>query len=268
MIQNLFNIQDKVIIVTGGLGQLGKYYSIKLAEAGAKVAIIEKSVAPERISPELKKLNIKIFEADITDKKSLISCLEDIKKELGVPFGLINNAAIDSPPNAPALENGPFETYPEESWDKVMNVNLKGTFLACQIFGSEMAKHKSGSIINISSIYGVVSPDQNLYQYRRDRGEIFFKPVAYSASKSGILNLTRYLATYWAKSNVRVNTLTLSGVFNNQEKDFLNIYNSRIPIGRMANPDDYIGAIIYLLSQASSYTTGSNMTIDGGWTAI
>jgi NAD(P)-dependent dehydrogenase (short-subunit alcohol dehydrogenase family) len=131
-----------------------------------------------------------------------------------------------------------------------------------------MAKSKKGSIINISSIYGLVSPDQNLYSYRREKGEIFFKPVAYSVSKSGILNLTRYLAVYWAKHNVRVNSLTISGVFNNQDNEFLNQYCNRIPIGRMANSDEYNGAVVFLASSSSSYMTGSNLVIDGGWTAI
>ena len=149
-----------------------------------------------------------------------------------------------------------------------MDVNLKGVFLACQIFGAAMANSSGGSIINIASIYGVVSPDQSLYDYRRRRGEVFFKPVAYAASKSGILNLTRYLAVYWCKSNVRVNSLTIAGVFNNQEKNFLEAYCARIPIGRMADEQDYNGSVLYLASKASSYMTGSNLVIDGGWTAI
>jgi NAD(P)-dependent dehydrogenase (short-subunit alcohol dehydrogenase family) len=114
----------------------------------------------------------------------------------------------------------------------------------------------------------MVSPDQNLYQYRRDRGEVYFKPVAYSVSKSGILNLSRYLAVYWAKLNVRVNSLTIAGVFNNQDKDFLDNYCSRIPLGRMANFNEYDGAVVFLASDSSSYMTGSNLILDGGWTAI
>ena len=149
-----------------------------------------------------------------------------------------------------------------------MDVNVKGVYLCCKVFGGAMAKAGKGSIINISSIYGVVSPDQSLYEYRRRRGESFFKPVAYSTSKSALLNLTRYLAVYWAKKNVRVNTLTIAGVFANQEPAFLEAYCGRIPVGRMAEGGDYHGAVIFLASPASAYMTGSNLVMDGGWTAI
>ena len=125
-----------------------------------------------------------------------------------------------------------------------------------------------GSIINVASIYGMLSPDHNLYEYRHQRGETFYKPVAYSASKSGILNLTRYLAVYWAKKNIRVNTLTIAGVFNNQEQAFLDAYCGRIPVGYMAGADDYNGSVLFLASPASRYMTGANLIIDGGWTAI
>jgi NAD(P)-dependent dehydrogenase (short-subunit alcohol dehydrogenase family) len=131
-----------------------------------------------------------------------------------------------------------------------------------------MAKNKKGSIINISSIYGIVSPDQSLYEYKRKEGVEFYKPVSYSVSKSALINLTKYLAVYWAKNNVRVNTLIIAGVFNNQDKEFLNLYNNRIPIGRMANYDEYNGALVFLASNASKYMTGSELKIDGGWTAI
>ncbi len=148
-----------------------------------------------------------------------------------------------------------------------MEVNVKGTFLMCQAFGAAMAEAGRGSIINIGSIYGVVSPDQSIYQYRRDRGEEFYKPVAYSTSKSALMNLTRYLAVYWAKKGVRVNTLVLAGVFNHQDKEFLENYTRRMPMGRMANADEYNASVVYLLSDASLYMTGAALTLDGGWTA-
>jgi NAD(P)-dependent dehydrogenase (short-subunit alcohol dehydrogenase family) len=208
------------------------------------------------------------FESNITNKRELENLFIKIESRVGVPTVLINNAAIDSPPSASTDDNGPFENYPEASWDKVLDVNLKGVFLCCQIFGAAMAKANRGSIINIASIYGLVSPDQNLYEYRRKRGEEFYKPIAYSASKSGIINLTRYLAVYWAKKNVRVNSLTIAGVFNDQELEFLKAYCNRMPIGRMANVDEYNGSILFLASSASKYMTGHNLVVDGGWTAI
>ena len=152
-------------------------------------------------------------QADVTDKDSLEQALQTITAEWETPSGLVNNAALDSPPNAPVEENGPFETYPVASFEKILQVNVTGVFLCCQVFGRAMAEAGRGSIINICSTYGVVSPNQDLYTYRRERGETFFKPVAYSVSKSALLNLTRYLATYWAKKGVRVNTLTFGGVF-------------------------------------------------------
>lgn len=267
--KTMFDVSGEIVLITGVCGQLGSAYAKTFLDSGAKVVGLDmrpgtQSEVLESEYPE------KFFfcKADVTNKSSLQLALEDITLKAGTPTVLINNAAIDSPPSSPPEENGPFEDYPEASWDKVIDVNLKGVYLCCQVFGGAMAKAKKGSIINISSIYGVVAPDQNLYQYRRDRGEVFFKPVAYSASKSGILNLTRYLAVYWAKQNVRVNSMTIAGVFNNQEKDFLDVYCGRIPVGRMADSNEYNGAVVFLASNASAYMTGSNMVIDGGWTAI
>lgn len=269
MTSNLFNVSEEIVVITGASGQLGLEYSNTFLKGGAKVIALDlfKSRGVESLLSENKE-RFAFIKADITSSESLKDACVEIQSLFGVPTVLINNAAIDSPPNAPIEETGPFEDYPEASWDKVMDVNVKGVFLACKIIGSLMAKNNKGSIINISSIYGIVSPDQGLYEYRRKRGEIFYKPVAYSASKSALVNLSRYLAVYWAKKNVRVNTLVIAGVFNGQEEDFLNAYCNRIPIGRMANSDEYNGAMLFLASQASKYMTGSQLTIDGGWTAI
>lgn len=265
--QNLFSVEDKVVVVTGGCGQLGRAFTRALAERGAWVAVFD--VAPDNgcdFAGEIRERILKVT-ADVTSRDSLEAGLAEVKGKWGVPHALINNAGLDSPPDAPVEETGPFETYPESSWDKVMQVNSKGVFLCCQVLGGAMADAGRGSIVNINSIYGLVSPDQRIYQYRRTRGEEFFKPVAYSASKSSLLNLTRYLATYWAGKGVRVNTLTLAGVFNNQDSQFLEPYNARVPLGRMAGSDEYNGAAIFLISEASSYMTGANLIIDGGWTA-
>jgi NAD(P)-dependent dehydrogenase (short-subunit alcohol dehydrogenase family) len=204
---------------------------------------------------------------DVTDRASVEAGLERVAGEWGVPHLLVNNAGLDSPPDAPAEEVGPFETYPEESFDQVLDVNVKGTFLCCQVVGAAMAGEGRGSIVNISSIYGLLSPVQELYEFRRRGGEQFVKPVAYSVSKSAIFNLTRYLATYWARSGVRVNTLTLAGVWNDQPSEFVDAYNARVPLGRMLEAHEALGALVFLASDASSYVTGANVVVDGGWSA-
>jgi NAD(P)-dependent dehydrogenase (short-subunit alcohol dehydrogenase family) len=204
---------------------------------------------------------------DVTSRSSIEAATERVIAEHGVPHLLVNNAALDSPPDAPPEEVGPFETYPEESFDRVMDVNVKGTLLCCQVVGAAMAREGRGSIVNVSSVYGLLSPQQDVYEFRRREGQSFAKPVAYSVSKSAILNLTRYLATYWAKDGVRVNTLTLAGVANDQPDEFLKAYTARVPLGRMAEAGEALGAVVFLASDASSYMTGANLVVDGGWSA-
>jgi len=248
----LFDLEGRVAVVTGGLGQLGSEYVRGLTERGMKVAVWDVE-ADEPV--------------DVTDRASVEAATERVIAEHGVPHLLVNNAALDSPPDAPAEEVGPFETYPEASFDRVMEVNVKGTLLCCQVVGAAMAREGRGSIVNISSIYGMLSPQQDIYEFRRRGGETFTKPVAYSVSKSAVLNLTRYLATYWAKSGVRVNTLTLAGIFDDQPAEFLEAYTARVPLGRMAQAGEALGAIVFLASDASSYMTGANLVVDGGWSA-
>jgi NAD(P)-dependent dehydrogenase (short-subunit alcohol dehydrogenase family) len=271
MDSDLFDVSHKVVIVTGGLGQLGRQFSLTLLDRAAKVAVfdarVDDALTSERFGERRNDPNLEFFSVDVTQRSSLETALQGVIEKWGNPSALINNAALDSPPDASAAENGPFETYPEESWDKVLDVNVKGVVQACQVIGGQMAQAAGGSIINIASIYGMVSPDQRIYEYRRHDGASFFKPAAYSVSKSALLNLTRYLATYWAPKNVRVNTLTFGGVANNQDTEFLKGYCARVPLGRMAREDEYNGAIVFLISDASSYMTGSNLVIDGGWTA-
>jgi NAD(P)-dependent dehydrogenase (short-subunit alcohol dehydrogenase family) len=262
-----FNIEGKVAVITGGLGKLGETYCRAFREAGARVACLD---LPEEASPQpAADPNNWIYRStDITNRDALSQALEDISSHWETPHILINNAALDSPPGSPASENGPFEDFPEESWDRVMDVNLKGVFLSCQVFGGAMAAIGRGSIINIGSIYGVVSPDQRIYAYKQAKeGSPFYKPVAYSASKSGLYNLTRYLATYWATAGVRVNIITLAGISDNQDDEFLKGYLPKVPLGRMADPSDYTGPLIFLASDASRYMTGSTLTVDGGYGA-
>ncbi len=266
---DVFDVSSAVAIVTGVSGQLGAQYARALLTAGARVVglDIESSEACSHLLATQAE-RFAFVAADVTDRGSLQAALEVVRERFGSPTVLVNNAAIDAPPSSPPSENGPYEQYPDASWDRIMDVNVKGVHLCCQVFGQAMAAAGGGSIVNIASIYGVVAPDQSLYDYRRQRGETFFKPVAYSVSKSALLNLTRYLAVYWAKAGVRVNTLTIAGVFNDQEQAFLDAYCARIPVGRMAEPDAYNGAILFLASPASRYMTGANLVVDGGWTAI
>src|ERR671918_2035518 len=256
----LFDLAGRVAVVTGGLGQLGTVYAEGLLERGMRVAVLDlaEGAAPERV---------RVFRVDVTDRAAIEDALSEIDADWGMPHLLVNNAALDSPPDAPAEEVGPFETYPESSFDAVMDVNVKGVVLCCQVVGGAMAREGRGSIVNVSSVYGMLSPVQDLYAFRRESGESFFKPVAYSVSKSAILNLTRYLATYWAQDGVRVNTLTLAGVWNDQPPEFLEAYKTRVPLGRMLEPREALGAVVFLASDASSYVTGSNVVVDGGWSA-
>lgn len=268
-LEKLFGLTGKVAIITGAAGQLGGEYVRALLKAGASVGAFDTWLEnPKGNLKLIKSKKLVLVKVDITKKESIKQALKKVLLHLGEPDILINNAALDTPPDASELDTGPFETYPEKSWQQMMDVNLKGMFFCCQVIGGQMAKTGGGSIINISSIYGMVSPNQKIYEYKRKKGQIFYKPIGYSVSKSGVYNLTRYLATYWADKHIRVNTLTLAGVYNKQEKEFLDNYCSIIPIGRMAHQDEYNGAILFLSSDASKYMTGANLIIDGGWTAL
>jgi NAD(P)-dependent dehydrogenase (short-subunit alcohol dehydrogenase family) len=257
----LFDLSGRVAVVTGGLGQLGQVYTDGLVARGMRVAVYDVAAEPGGDDSVLR------FTVDVTDRRSIEAATDEVVAEWGAPHLLVNNAALDSPPDAPPEEVGPFETYPEASFDAVMDVNVKGVVLCCQVIGAAMAEAGRGSIVNLSSVYGLLSPQQDLYEFRRSQGETFYKPVAYSVSKAALLNLTRYLATYWAKAGVRVNTLTLGGIFNEQPQEFLDAYGARVPLGRMAEAREALGAVVFLASDASSYVTGANLVVDGGWSA-
>jgi NAD(P)-dependent dehydrogenase (short-subunit alcohol dehydrogenase family) len=262
MTERLFSLENRVAVVTGGLGQLGRQFTSALAAAGARVAVLDCREAEG--TDDERRLHVR---ADVTDRATIERAMQQIERRWETPHVLVNNAALDSPPDAAAGGNGPVEEYPVDLWRRVLDVNVTGVFVCCQTIGARMADAGRGSVINVASIYGLVSPDQRVYAYRRERGETFFKPAAYSASKSALLNLTRYLATYWAPRNVRVNAVSFAGVFNNQDPEFLDAYTARVPLGRMAREDEYNGAIVFLASDASSYMTGANMVLDGGYTA-
>lgn len=274
MQDSLFSVKDKIIIVTGGFGQLGAQYVRELHSRGALVAVLGSTCGEDKINKVFNDIrdskNVRFYGVNITKVDEITNALDDIENVWGTPDGLINNAGIDTQPSAPPEVSGPFENFPEEVFREVVEVNLVGTFLMTQQVGARMKQaRKSGSIVNIGSIYGVVSPVQDIYSYKKeDTGVPFIKPVAYSAAKSGIYNFTRYCATYWGRDNIRVNTLTLSGVQRaDQDPRFQKNYTARIPIGRMAQANEFNGAIVFLMSDASIYMTGANVVMDGGWTA-
>ena len=216
----LFDVSNKICIVTGGLGQIGKNMAKALYDRDARVAIFAAHPTPERVesmfpSSQYDGNRLKVYKVDINQKATIEAALDDMQKVWNdAPDVLVNCAGIDTQPSAPPEVSGPFEKFPEEVFREVVDVNLVGTFLMIQAAGARMvAAGKGGSIINIGSIYGMVSPVQDIYAYKEERTGIpFIKPVAYSAAKSGIYNLTRYCATYWGKKGIRVNTLTPAGV--------------------------------------------------------
>ena len=275
MKDTLFDVSGKVVVITGGLGQIGAEFVKEFHSRGSKVAVLSRSASREKAEKVLGKElvssdTIALFSVDITKKASINEALQSIAKLWGAPDVLINNAGIDTQPSAPPEVSGPFELFPEEIFREVVDTNLIGTFLMTQAVGAMMVEaKKGGSIINIGSIYGMVSPVQDIYAYKKEQtGVAFIKPVAYCAAKSGIYNLTRYCATYWGKAGIRVNTFTPSGVWREtQDETFQKNYCARMPMGRMAQADEYNGSMIFLASNASKYMTGANLVVDGGWTA-
>lgn len=262
-----FSLENKTAIVTGASGLLGRHHAEALAQAGAKVIVTD--LCLERCEALADELSRKFdtqsagVSADITNPDSIVVLRDEALRRFGAIDVLINNAAIDDV-FSDSAEESRFENYQLNSWQRCLNVNLTGTFLCCQIVGSEMARRGSGSIINVASTYGIVAPDQSIYR-RPDGTQTFYKSVAYPVSKAGVLGLTRFLATYWGLAGVRVNALSPGGVENSQEEYFIDNYRARTPIGRMAKPCDYRGAIVFLASDASSYMTGANLVVDGGW---
>ncbi|MEQ1743989.1 MAG: SDR family oxidoreductase [Saprospiraceae bacterium] len=264
-----FSLNNKTAIVTGACGLIGREHCRALAEAGANVVVADvQADAAVALAAALGSPHFGIA-IDVTDKASLEHARDGILARYGSIDVLVNNAAINDMFENPAMAatQSMFENYPLDMWQKSLDVNVTGVFLCSQVFGTVMARQGSGSIINIASTYGMVGPDQSIYQ--DETGEqTFYKSPAYPATKGAVINFTRFLAAYWGHKGVRVNTLTPGGVENNQQPFFIANYSRKTALGRMAQPTDYRGALVFLASDASAYMTGANLVVDGGWTAM
>lgn len=262
-IKKLFSLSGKVVILTGAAGLLGTQHAKALSKAGANLVLADIDYLKcKKLSDELeKKYNVETFalKVDITKKISVKNLVSKTIKKFSKIDVLINNAMLHEGKKEWGV---PFEKFPLDSWEKVIAVNLTGMFLCCQEVGKIMKKQRKGVIINISSIYGINGADQRIYG-----NSGISSSVAYATTKSGVLNFTRYLAAYWNNIGIRVNTLSLGGVNNKQDPNFVKKYSNKTILGRMAKKDEYAGAIVFLASDASSYMTGSNLIVDGGWTA-
>jgi NAD(P)-dependent dehydrogenase (short-subunit alcohol dehydrogenase family) len=262
-----FSLEGKVAIVTGGAGILGKHFCRGLAESGAKVAILDiqkdnASNLANSINSEFSSRSIG-YHCDVSDPGSVNEAVMQVVSDFGKIDILHNNAASKSDDLNAYFS--PFENYSLHEWRKVMSVNIDGMFLMAQSVGNQMIKQgQGGSIIQTASIYGVAAPDQRIYEGSSFLGREINTPAVYSASKAAVIGLTKYLATYWAEKGIRVNTLSPGGTESGQNKEFNNRYSARVPLGRMANANEMVGALIYLASDASSYVTGQNLIVDGG----
>jgi len=263
----LFNLKNKIIVLTGSAGRLGSQFAHILSEAGANVALVDlDNNQNKKLAYMLtKKYHTKpeSFIVDITKRSSVEQLKNDVLNKYGKVDGLINNAHFV--PRIHPKRDEPFESYPIDLWNKTLETNITAIFLLCQEFGKVMVKQQKGVIVNISSIYGIVGADQRIYGNSR-----LNSPVSYAATKGAIVNMTRYLAAYWHRKNVRVNTLTLGGVYDSKlhsDKKFVEKYSEKTMLGRMARNDEYNGSLLFLVSDASSYMTGANLIVDGGWTA-
>ena len=269
----IFDLSEKVAVITGGAGMLGQMHAEIIAEAGgipilADVRGADAKKAADGIANKYSVSALGI-ETDITSKKSVETLRDVILKKFGRIDILINNAAND--PKVKQEGDGAawtrFENLPQEIWDKDISVGLTGAFLCSQVLGTKMAENGSGVIVNVSSDLGIVAPDQRLYEQEGlPPGEQPVKPVTYSVIKTALIGLTRYLSTYWARKGIRVNAICPGGIEAGQPEEFLDRVQFRIPMGRMAHKDEYKGAILFLVSDASSYMNGSVLVVDGGRT--
>ncbi len=272
-LKEIFSLDKKVVIITGGAGTLGEMHGEIIAEAGGIPILVDvdEETAIRKAKSIAKKYNVPAMgiKTDITKESDIQSLLIRILEKFDRIDVLINNAASNPKvkDSSEDIEWSRLENFTLDQWNKDLDVGLTGSFLCSKIIGTDMAKKGGGVIINISSDLGIIAPDQRLYykkELKEDKQPV--KPISYPVVKSALFGLTRYLATYWADKNIRVNSLSPGGVYEDQPDDFLKKINQYIPLGRMAKKDEYKGAILFLCSDASSYMTGSNLVVDGGRT--
>ncbi|HEX7446745.1 MAG TPA: SDR family oxidoreductase [Pirellulales bacterium] len=261
-VEETFGLGGQVAAVVGGAGRIGSALCRAIAAAGADLAIVDlDQPAAERLAKQVgEETNRRVIAvaADATREAQLAEAVAQIAQRLGPPRLLVNSAQF----RGTGFYSSNVEDYPRAAWEKVIETNLTAVHLACQAFGRAMLAAGGGRIVNISSTYGLVSPDPRIYGASGVNS-----PVAYAAAKAGVVNLTRYLAIHWQDKNIRVNCLVPGGVFDNQPAEFVSNYCDRTPLGRMATAEDYQGAVLFLLSRASEYMTGAVLCVDGGWTA-
>ncbi len=265
----MFDLTGKVIVVTGAAGILGGHFSRALAGSGGTLALLDQ----QRLEVEELAKSIALefgvdaigLHCDVTDPKSVIQAVDQVEDRFGHIDVLHNNAATKG--KDPRAFFDPFEDFSLRTWREIMSVNIDGMFLMAQAVGRKMkARGNGGSIIQTASIYGVVAPDQRIYEGSNYLGGTINTPAVYSTSKAAVIGLSQHLSTYWGPLGIRVNTLTPGGVQSGQNGEFVRKYSERVPLGRMATPDDLSGALVYLASDASRYVTGQNLVVDGGFT--
>ena len=267
--RSLFDLRGRVAIVTGAIGLLGRGFCSGLADFGASVAVVDLDVAGvSAFAQQLRNaygIECIGVPADVSNPDSVRAMADEVERKLG-PIDILHNNAATKGQN---LDNffEPTESFSAKAWREVMAVNLDGAFFVAREVGLRMAARKRGSIIQTGSIYGIEGPDQRIYKGSEYLGRKISSPAVYSASKAGIVGLTKYLAAYWGHCGVRVNTLTPGGVSSGHNDAFTRQYSARVPLGRMARADELVGALVFLASDASSYVTGQNIVVDGGLTA-